>query len=229
MGRHGSVPYPKELRDQAVRLVREWRHEHGRRDGGIREVANQSRGGSLSGGRAIEHYACTDIGRWLGMGADPEYSHSEVVSVKATDDGLQVRLRFQAEPRFVPLIPAGLVDDSDGWREVVELYSLVNIDSDGTYVFRTDEQLSEEITGRTLRFVGWWTLDAFFLVADTSRAWEQIAAPSPENHEHCMLDMVSIHSEAGDGTAWRSEPYWVCAPCYERYIAKDQLRVRRSA
>jgi len=41
MGRHGSTPYPKELRDQAVRLVREWRTEHGRRDGGIREVAHQ--------------------------------------------------------------------------------------------------------------------------------------------------------------------------------------------
>ena len=41
MGRHGSTPYPKELRDQAVRLVREWRAEHGRRDGGIREVAHQ--------------------------------------------------------------------------------------------------------------------------------------------------------------------------------------------
>ena len=41
MGRHGSTPYPKELRDQAVRLVREWRTEHGRRDGGIREVASQ--------------------------------------------------------------------------------------------------------------------------------------------------------------------------------------------
>jgi transposase-like protein len=41
MGRHGSAPYPKELRDQAVRLVREWRKEHGRRDGGIREVATQ--------------------------------------------------------------------------------------------------------------------------------------------------------------------------------------------
>jgi transposase-like protein len=41
MGRHGSTPYPRELRDQAVRLVREWRKEHGRRDGGIREVATQ--------------------------------------------------------------------------------------------------------------------------------------------------------------------------------------------
>ena len=41
MGRHGSAPYPKELRDQAVRLVREWRKEHDRLDGGIREVANQ--------------------------------------------------------------------------------------------------------------------------------------------------------------------------------------------
>jgi transposase-like protein len=29
------------LREQAVRLVREWRKEHDRRDGGIREVANQ--------------------------------------------------------------------------------------------------------------------------------------------------------------------------------------------
>jgi transposase len=41
MGRHGSTPYPRELRDQAVRLVREWRKEHHRRDGGIREVATQ--------------------------------------------------------------------------------------------------------------------------------------------------------------------------------------------
>ena|SRR6266550_41771 len=41
MGRHGSTPYPKELRVQAVRLVREWRKEQGRSDGGIREVALQ--------------------------------------------------------------------------------------------------------------------------------------------------------------------------------------------
>ena len=41
MGRHGSTPYPKELRVQAVRLVREWRKEQGRRIGGIREVALQ--------------------------------------------------------------------------------------------------------------------------------------------------------------------------------------------
>ena len=41
MAGHGSTPYPKELRDQAVRLVREWRNEHDRRDGGIREIANQ--------------------------------------------------------------------------------------------------------------------------------------------------------------------------------------------
>jgi len=41
MGRHGSTPYPKELRVQAVRLVREWRKEQGRGDGGIREVAQQ--------------------------------------------------------------------------------------------------------------------------------------------------------------------------------------------
>jgi len=41
MGRHGSTPYPKELRDQAVRLVREWRKEHDRRDGGIREIASK--------------------------------------------------------------------------------------------------------------------------------------------------------------------------------------------
>ena len=41
MAGHGSTPYPQELRDQAVRLVREWREEHERRDGGIREIANQ--------------------------------------------------------------------------------------------------------------------------------------------------------------------------------------------
>ena len=41
---HGETrfdPYPKEMRDQAVRLVRAWRKEHDRRDGGIREVAQQ--------------------------------------------------------------------------------------------------------------------------------------------------------------------------------------------
>jgi len=41
MAGHGSTPYPKEMRDQAVRLVREWRKEHDRRDGGIREIAQQ--------------------------------------------------------------------------------------------------------------------------------------------------------------------------------------------
>jgi hypothetical protein len=51
MGRHGSTPYPKELRDQAVRLVREWRKEHGRRDGGIREVATPSWASTTSNSR----------------------------------------------------------------------------------------------------------------------------------------------------------------------------------
>jgi transposase len=33
--------YPVELREQAVRLVREWRGARGRSDGGIKEVAEQ--------------------------------------------------------------------------------------------------------------------------------------------------------------------------------------------
>src|SRR5690349_7122160 len=37
----GSSPYPRELREQAVRLVREWRVEHDRIDGGLAEVADQ--------------------------------------------------------------------------------------------------------------------------------------------------------------------------------------------
>ena len=37
----GSSPYPRELREQAVRLVREWRIEHDRIDGGLAEVADQ--------------------------------------------------------------------------------------------------------------------------------------------------------------------------------------------
>jgi transposase-like protein len=37
----GSAPYPRELREQAVRLVREWRREHDRTDGGLHEVSQQ--------------------------------------------------------------------------------------------------------------------------------------------------------------------------------------------
>ena len=37
----GSSPYPRELREQAVRMVREWRKEHERHDGGLAEVAEQ--------------------------------------------------------------------------------------------------------------------------------------------------------------------------------------------
>jgi transposase len=33
--------YPPEVRERAVRLVREWRQSRDRRDGGIREVAGQ--------------------------------------------------------------------------------------------------------------------------------------------------------------------------------------------
>lgn len=41
MAGRGQSPYPRELREQAVRLVREWRKEHGRTDGGLAEVAEQ--------------------------------------------------------------------------------------------------------------------------------------------------------------------------------------------
>jgi transposase len=41
MAGRGQSPYPRELREQAVRLVREWRKEHGRSDGGLAEVAEQ--------------------------------------------------------------------------------------------------------------------------------------------------------------------------------------------
>ena len=41
MAARGSAPYPRELREQAVRLVREWRKAHGRSDGGLREVSEQ--------------------------------------------------------------------------------------------------------------------------------------------------------------------------------------------
>jgi len=69
MGRHGSVPYPKELRDQAVRLVREWRHEHGRRDGGIREVANQL-GVHVESVRSWVRQASIDSGDAPGLTSD---------------------------------------------------------------------------------------------------------------------------------------------------------------
>ena len=41
MAGRGQSPYPRELREQAVRLVREWRKEHGRTDGGLAEVTEQ--------------------------------------------------------------------------------------------------------------------------------------------------------------------------------------------
>ena len=41
MAGRGQSPYPRELREQAVRLVKEWRKEHGRSDGGLAEVAEQ--------------------------------------------------------------------------------------------------------------------------------------------------------------------------------------------
>jgi transposase len=41
MAGRGQSPYPRELREQAVRLVKEWRKEHGRNDGGLAEVAEQ--------------------------------------------------------------------------------------------------------------------------------------------------------------------------------------------
>jgi|SRR5689334_8095737 transposase len=41
MAGRGQSPYPRELREQAVRLVKEWRVEHGRLDGGFAEVADQ--------------------------------------------------------------------------------------------------------------------------------------------------------------------------------------------
>ena len=36
-----TTPYPRELREQAVRLVHEWRRARGRHDGGLKEIGEQ--------------------------------------------------------------------------------------------------------------------------------------------------------------------------------------------
>jgi len=36
-----TTPYPRELREQAVRLVFEWRRARGRSDGGLKEIGEQ--------------------------------------------------------------------------------------------------------------------------------------------------------------------------------------------
>jgi transposase-like protein len=69
MAGHGSAPYPKELRDQAVRLVREWRKAHDRRDGGIREIANQL-GVHVESVRNWVRQASIDSGEAAGVTSD---------------------------------------------------------------------------------------------------------------------------------------------------------------
>src|SRR3974390_2136996 len=66
MAGHGSTPYPKEMRDQAGRRVREWRKEYDRRDGRIREVAHQL-GVHVESVRNWVRQATTDAGEAPGV------------------------------------------------------------------------------------------------------------------------------------------------------------------
>jgi hypothetical protein len=124
-----------------------------------------------------------------------------------------------------PLFPASLVDDSGDWRQVVHLDAVVQ-ESGDTVVFETEETPQETIEGRTLGFQQWWRPEALELVTDVGRRWERTAAPSPEHHEHCMLDSATIETGVGDGTGWRSDRYWVCVACFEHFFEHDHLGVR---
>ena len=150
----------------------------------------------------------------------------EVVSVErhAADTLISLRLPDGISP---PLFPASLLAEGDEWRQLVHLDGVVRIDAD-IHVFRTEEIPAEDLAGRTLGYQQWWSPDALALVADNTLRWERVVAPSPEEHEHCRLDMTTIETGFGDGTAWRSNTEWVCAECYQRYFVEDHLGIRHA-
>jgi transposase len=91
MGIHGSTPYPKELRDQAVRLVRQWRKEHDRRYGGIREVAQQL-GVHVESVRNWVRQASIDSGDALGVTSEEVGRGTRSVRVPPGRPGPRLRL-----------------------------------------------------------------------------------------------------------------------------------------
>jgi hypothetical protein len=147
----------------------------------------------------------------------------EVVSVRREGPATFVALRLP-EGLTLPLAPASL---QDGQASILHLDAVVSTDGAVT-VFRTEELPDESLDGRTFGLQQWWTPGALAAVLDTSRGWLKERAPSPADHEHCILDWTTIESRSGAAFGWRSGKDWICSACHERYIVEDHLGIRIS-
>lgn len=118
----------------------------------------------------------------------------EVVRIQH-DDGVTLVSLQLGHGMSPPLAPTSLRFD-DGTTATLD--ALVSLDGRAA-VFRVSETLFDGIVCSTAHLQQWWTPAAFFAVTDLRRSWVH-ETPSTD-HEHCLLDWMSIgsHSDAATG------------------------------
>jgi hypothetical protein len=168
---------------------------------------------------------------------------AEVKFIRVEHDALIIGLRLPSG--LDVLAPSSLILNND--NDQLPLDRVVGTDG-GITVFRSATGVPPEsvvfnpgrntgapehtpslnIVGQEFEFRQWWTQEAYDAVADTARQWSRRAAPTPEKHDHCLLDWTTIADD--DGTfGWYSDGSWICVDCYQRYFVEDRLGIRGSA
>lgn len=165
--------------------------------------------------------------RWLPSGTWPEVVSRlgpplvRIVDVRHDADRTLVVVRLP-EGLTAPLAPASLLA---GQLSVARLDAVLAEDG-GTTTFRTSDALGRDSVGRDLGFQQWWVPEAYEAVVDTARRWERLEAPTPEHHEHCLLDWTTIESGEDGGSGWESDGQWICDDCFSRFFLGDELGLR---
>jgi hypothetical protein len=171
---------------------------------------------------------------------------AEVIFIRREDDALIIGLRLPSGMDG-PLAPSSLIlNEEDHYHLLLE--RVVGMDG-GITVFRTPTGVPPEgvvfkwgsdtatpeptpslnIVGQEFEFRQWWTKEAYDAVADNARRWSRRAAPTWEDHDHCLLDWTTIVDYDDGAFGWYSDGEWICVDCYQRYFVEDRLGIRGGA
>ena len=122
-----------------------------------------------------------------------------------------------------PIAPCNLQNDA-GY--IFLFHQLVA--RDGTKLTLETYQVDQPLpnVGDEYEFLSNWIPNAMDAVLDMEAKWVHKIYPNNGDHNHCLLTYVTIsaHSEHKEG--YCSEHGWVTVDAYQKFIEKDQLRVR---
>jgi hypothetical protein len=145
---------------------------------------------------------------------------AEVVACSQEGGVTRVVLKFDMLPSE-PAAPASLYSLAEGSEEEFELHKVVDV-APNAVTFETYESDAQPEVGATYVFRRWWERDQLDLVKNENITWrrERFEPGDGVEYEQCGLCWQTISAvEAEHNFGYTDGTDWVCAPCYDKYIA----------